>query len=62
MEGSRGEGRPCLRDGLEEGGTRLSRAKGGQSWVPGKVGLPRWGLELSNIVEIKIGKLWAKQD
>lgn len=53
-------GLPSLQDRLEDGGARLSRAKGGQSQSPRRWGFPAGDWNKTNLVEIKIEKLWAK--
>lgn len=59
-KGEGGVGLPSLLNRLEEGGARLSRAKGGQSHTPISWGFPAGDWNRTNIVEIKIGKFWAK--
>lgn len=59
MEGAGGAELSCLQDRLEESGSCLSGLRVARVGSPVRWELPRWGLELGNTVEIKIGKLWA---
>lgn len=59
-KGAGGAGLPSLQDRLEERGVCLSRPQGGQSQSPFRWGFPGGEGDRTHVVEIKIGKLWAK--